>query len=71
MPVTLFLLSLWAPHVHAADPPLRKFGAPVAAALALAAAFTELAVLLVGLVLAAYVVLKARARIRDGREIFT
>ncbi|HSJ50497.1 MAG TPA: low temperature requirement protein A [Actinomycetota bacterium] len=71
VPVSLFLFSIWGLHVHAADPPLRKYGAPVAAILSLAAAFTGQAVLLVGLILVGYVALKAGARIREGREIAT
>ncbi|HEX6330930.1 MAG TPA: low temperature requirement protein A [Actinomycetota bacterium] len=69
VPVALYLFAIWGLHVHVADSPLRKYGAPAAALLALAAAFTEQSVLLVGLILVGYVVLKARARVREGPEI--
>lgn len=71
VPVAVFLLSLWALHVRATDPPIRKFGAPVVAALVVAVSFTGAPVLIIGLVLAAYVSVKVAVRVRADLEILT
>jgi Bacterial low temperature requirement A protein (LtrA) len=71
IPVAVFLLSLWALHVRAMDPPIRKFGAPVTAVLVVAASFTVVPPLIIGLVLALYVAAKVVARLRSDSEILT
>jgi low temperature requirement protein LtrA len=71
IPVAVFLLSLWALHVRAMDPPIRKFGAPVTAVLVVAASFTVAPPLIIGLVLTLYVAAKVVARLRADSEILT
>jgi hypothetical protein len=71
VPVAVFLLSLWALHVRARDPALRRFGAPAVAALVLATPFTGVPVVAIGLLLVAYVGLKVVARLRAAEEILT
>jgi hypothetical protein len=62
--VAVFLLSLWALYVRAADHPMRRFGVPMAATAILAASFTGFPVLLVGLVLSGLVVVEEISRLR-------
>jgi low temperature requirement protein LtrA len=61
VPVAVFVLSLWALYVRAGDPPIRKFGIPVTAALVLTASFTRMTVLVVGILLSALLVVKGRS----------
>lgn len=64
VPLVVYLLSLWGLGVRADDPPLRRFGVPVAAVLVLAAAFTPAPVLLIGVLAAGLVALETAARLR-------
>lgn len=68
VPVAVFLLSLWALYVGAADQPMRRFGVPMAATAILAASFTGFPVLLVGLLLSVLVVVKEISRLRIDPE---
>lgn len=69
VPVAVYLLSLWAIYVRAGDPPIRRFGAPVTAAFVLAASLTGMPVLFIGVLMAALVAIKERARLRSDRAI--
>jgi low temperature requirement protein LtrA len=71
IPVAVFLLSLWALHVRPTDPPIRKIGAPVTAAVVVAASFTATPPLIIGLVLTVYVAAKVVVRLRADSEIPT
>ncbi len=56
VPVTIFLLSVWALHARYKPPsPLRNYGVPVTSALILASSFTSEPVLLTGLIMAVLV----------------
>jgi low temperature requirement protein LtrA len=61
IPVAVFVLSLWGLYVSAGDPPIRKFGIPLTAALVLTASFAPMTVLVVGILLAALLVVKGRS----------
>ncbi len=64
VPVAVYLLSLWAMYVRSDDPPLRRFGTPLTAAVAIAGSFTPAPVLVVGVAIAALVVAKTAGRLR-------
>ncbi|MGH3442619.1 MAG: hypothetical protein ACRDUY_11380 [Nitriliruptorales bacterium] len=67
--VVVYLLSLWALHARAVDPPVWRFSLPAAAAAVLGAAFTAVPVLVVGVLLAVLVAVKAGFRLRTGDAV--
>ena len=69
LPVALAILCLWVLYVRASDPPLRRFGIPVIAALVLGASFTPAPALMIGLLLSALLVVKVAVRLRADNMI--
>jgi low temperature requirement protein LtrA len=68
-PVAIFLVSTWALYIQSDDPPIHKFGVPVAAACVLAGSFTGTPVLAVGILMGLLVAVKVASRLRTGGEL--
>lgn len=69
VPVAITILCLWALYVNVSDPPLRRFGIPVTAALAISAAVTPAPVLVIGLLLSLLLAVKVMVRLGVDSEI--